>query len=342
MLQKRQQNEQASGGSGPGAGPSMPQQGSVSGMPNNGMRNQQQQFPGRVGGATSPANQPLMAQQQQQQQPQNGTFPFGQNQMNSGTSASNSQMMGAMGGLNMNNLTPQQRQLLMIQHQQQQMRASGSGNPAMMNPDAYAMVQERSRQEQQQRMSQANSPTNAGSPPMSSSFGNDTNPFPALRSNSAIPGIARSTRSPSDGALSPMSPQMPRGPTQDMRRMMNSSMSGGMGQMSGFNQQMPNWQQKNQLGQQLQQSVPMGHLQQAPNYGVQPGAGGNSFGGSPVSNHNWGTNQYPMASSPNSGGYPDQTMIPRQSSSTPAPQMQGSPTAQQTSPNEFDLFNWSQ
>ncbi|KIM83981.1 hypothetical protein PILCRDRAFT_421619 [Piloderma croceum F 1598] len=284
-------------------------------MPNNGMpRNQQ--FPGQASGATSPSNQQSMPQQHQQpQQPQNGGFPFGPNQMNPGANVSNSQMLGA--------------------HQQQQMRAGGSGNPAMMNPDAYAMVQERARQEQQQRMSQANSPANAGSPPMSSSFGNDTNNFPALRSNSTIPGIARSTRSPSDGAPSPMSPQMPRG-TQDMRRMMDPSMGrGGMGQIPGFNQQMPNWQQKNQLGQQ-QQSMSMGQLQPT-NYGLPQGTGGNSFGGG----QNWGTNQYPMASSPNSGGvYQDQTMISRQSSSTPAPQMQGSPPPQQTLQNEFEMFNW--
>jgi hypothetical protein len=332
MQQKQQQNRQAAGGSVPGVGPNMPQPGS---MPNNSM-SRNQQFPSQASGATSPSNQQSMPQQHQQpQQPQNGGFPFGPNQMNPGANASNSQMLGAVGGMNMNNLTNQQR-LMMMQHQQQQMRAGGSGNPAMMNSDAYAMVQERARQEQQQRMSQANSPTNAGSPPMSSSFGSDTNNFPALRSNSTIPGIARSTRSPSDGAPSPMSPQIPRGPTQDMRRMMDPSMGrGGMGQMPGFNQQMPNWQQKNQLGQQ-QQSMSMGQLQPT-NYGLPQGTGGNSFGGG----QNWGTNQYPMASSPNSGGvYQDQSMISRQSSSTPAPQMQGSPPPQQTLQNEFEMFNW--
>lgn len=311
----------------------MPQPSSMQGMPNNGMpRNQQ--FPGQTSGATSPSNQQSMPQQHQQpQQPQNGGFPFGSNQMNPGANASSSQMLGAVGGMNMNNLTNQQR-LMVMQHQQHQMRAGGSANPAMMNPDAYAMAQERARQEQQQRMSQANSPTNAGSPPISSSFGSDTNNFPALRSNSTIPGIARSTRSPSDGVPSPMSPQMPRG-TQDMRRMMDPNMGrGGIGQIPGFNQQMPNWQQKNQLGQQQQPS--MGQMQPA-NYSLPQGTGGNSFGGG----QNWGTNQYPMASSPNSGGvYQDQTMISRQSSSTPAPQMQGSPPPQQTLQNEFEMFNW--
>lgn len=225
------------------------------------------------------------------------------------------------------------------------MRAGGSGNPAMINAETYAMAQERLRQEQHQRLSQANSPTNAGSPPMSSPFSNDANSFPVLRSNSAIPGIARSTRSPSDGATSPMSPQISRGPSQDMRRMMNPNMGGGMGQMQGFNSQMSNWQQKNQLGQlqPMPMPMPMGHLQ-PPNYGLQPSASGNSFGGGLTSNQNWGSNPYPMVPSPSSGGYqPEQMMISRQSSSTPAPQMQpqsNSPPIQQTSLNEFEMFNW--
>lgn len=335
LQQQKQQTRQ--GSSGPV--PNIPQQGTMQSTPNNGMRTQQ--FPGQVGGVTSPSTQSSMSQQQQSTQ--NGTFPFAQNQMNSVTNASNPQMMG---GMNMNNINTQQRQLLMMQQQQQQnhqqQMRGGSGNPAMMNSEAYAMAQERSRQEQQQRMSQANSPANIGSPPMSSSFSNDGNSFPALRSNSTIPGIARSTRSPSDGAPSPLSPQMTRGPSQDMRRMVNPS---NMGQMSGFSPQMPNWQQKNQLGQQ-QQTMPMGHLQ-PPNYGVQPAAGGNMFGGGPVSNQqNWGSNPYPMASSPNSGGYQqsEQTLLnSRQSSSTPAPQMQhqgNSPPAQQHSLNEFEMFNW--
>jgi hypothetical protein len=343
-FQKQSHNRQASGGSMPG----MPQQSAMQGMQNNAIRGQQ--FSGQVG-ITSPTNQPSIVQQQHQQQqqqhqsPQNGTFPFPQNQMNSGTNVPNPQMMGSM---NINNLTHQQRQLLMMQHQQQQnqqqqqqMRTGGGGNPVMMSAEAYTMAQERSRQEQHQRLSQANSPTNAGSP---SSFSNDTNSFPVLRSNSTIPGIARSTRSPSDGAPSPMSPQLPRGVAQDMRRMVNPSMGGGMGTMAGFSPQMPNWQQKNQLGQQQQQSMPMGHLQPQ-NYGMQSGMGsGNSFGGL-VSNQNWGSNPYPMAPSPTSGGYQqlDQMMIPRQSSSTPAPQMQPqsiSPPIHHTSPNEFEMFNW--
>ena len=325
--------------------PSISQQSPMQGMQNNGMRNQQ--FQGQVASAASPPNQPSMPHQQQQQQqsPQNGTFPFAQNQMNPSTNVPNSQMM--MGSMNISNLNPQQRQLLMMHHQQQQnqqqqqQRAGSSGNPVMMNSEAYAMAQERSRQEHQQRLSQANSPINAGSPPMSSSFSND---FPALRSNSTIPGIARSTRSPSDGAPSPMSPQMPRGPSQDMRRTVNPSMSGGMGQMPGFSPQMPNWQQKNQLGGQQQQPMSMGHLQ-PPAYGLQQGTGGNSFGGGLGFNQNWGANPYPLAPSPNSGGFqqPEQMLTSRQSSSTPAPQMQpqaNSPSALYPLPNEFE-FSWA-
>jgi hypothetical protein len=310
----------------------MSQQPAMQPMQNNGMRGPQ--YPSQSGGVTSPTSS-QSSTVQQQQSPQSGTFPFSQNQMNIGA-AVNTQMMsgmGAMNGMNLNN--PQQRQLFMLQQQQQQhMRtASGGANSTMMNPDQYAMTQERFRQEQL-RMSQAGSPTNASSPQMSAA-GSDGQSFPALRSNSTLPGIARSTRSPSDGALTPMSPQIPRGSLQDMRRMANSSMGGQMGgQMPGFNQQMPNWQQKNQQ----QQSMPMAHLQ-PPNYGVQPSVvAGNSYGNA-AGNQSW-PGQYP-----NPGGY--QLEQTRQSSSTPAPQQQqmqssvNSPPAQQPLASELEIFNWN-
>lgn len=316
----------------------MPQQ-AMQPLQNNGMRGPQ------FGGATSPTSNQVSMGQQQQQQPQNGNFPFAQNQMNpgggGGATAPNPAMMGNMNqmNMNMNALTPQQRQLLMMQQQQQQNRAGNNGNGAMMNnPDAYAMVQERYRQEQQQRLSQqAGLNNNAGSPPMSAGAGSDI--FPALRSNSSsIPGIARSTRSPSDGAASPMSPQISRGPQQDMRRMMSGGANGMGGGVGGFSPQLPNWQQKNQ---QTQQPMPMGHLQ-PPSYGG-GGVGGGGGGG-----QNW--NGYPLAPSPNSGGYqPERTHTPRQSSLTPVPpQQQMQPLAhspppqqQHNSPNEFELFNWN-
>lgn len=236
--------------------------------------------------------------------------------------------------MNINSLTPQQRQLLMMQHQQQQMRPGGGGNgnngaSPTINAEMYGQMQQ-AQERAQQRMSQAGSPANAGSSPMSGF--NDGNAFPALRSNQAISDIARSTRSPSDGAASPMSPHVGR-IQPDMRRMVSGGMPGGM--PTGFNQQMPNWQQKNQQ----QQSMPM--TMQAPNYGVQPSApGSNSYGGA---GQNWGANQYPMTvPSPGSaGGYqPERTRTPRQSSSTPGPQMQ--PQSQANSPPvqpEFE-FNW--
>jgi hypothetical protein len=326
----------------------MSQQQSMQPMQNAGMRGAQ--YPGQSGVTSPTSSHSLTAQPQQS--PQNGTFPSAQNQLNSGANFANPQMMGGMSGMNFSNATPQQRQLFMLQHQQQQQQqqqqhmrtASGNANPPMMTSEQYAMAQERLRQEQQ-RMSQAASPTNAGSPPMSAS-GSDGNTFPVLRSNATLPGISRSTLSPSDGAPTPMSPQMPRGsmPMQDMRRIANPTMGGGMGgqmmsgQMPGFNQQMGNWQQKNQQ----QQSMPMAHLQ-PPNYGVQPFvAGGNSYG-SAAPNQTW-SGQYSLAPSPNSGGY-QQLEQTRQSSSTPAPQQlqihSNSPPAQHTSPSDLEIFNWN-
>jgi len=239
----------------------------------------------------------------------------------------------------MNNLTPQQRQLLMMQQSQQRMN-SGNAGSSPMNADMYGQMQQQQQHQQQQRMSQAGSPVNAGSPTMPSSFGNDSNAFPALRSNS-IPGIARSTRSPSDGAASPMSPMVGRG-QPDMRRMVSN---GGM--PNGFNAQMPNWQQQQQKNQQ-QQAMAMN--MQAQNFGgmQSPVAPNSNFG----AGQNWGGgNQYPMsAPSPSGsvGGYGlEHAQTPRQSSATPAPQMHsnsqaGSPPAQQMSPQDFDVFNWAQ
>lgn len=329
--------------------PSMLQQQSMQVTQNAGMRGPQ--YPNQTGGVTSPTlNQPSMPQLQQQS-PQNGGFSFTQNQLNN---VPNPQMIGSMGGMNMNNTIPQQRQLLMLQQQQQQhMRTSGgNANPGMMPPEQYTMVQER-----MQRMSQAVSPTNAGSPVPMSVSGNDGNAFPVLRSNAhTLPTISRSTLSPSDGTPTPMSPQIPRGSMQDMRRMATPAMGGGgmgggemMGgqQMSGFNPQMAaaNWQQQKNP-QPQQQSMPMGHLQ-PPNYGVQAFVGGGNAYGNAVPNQTWPGQQYSSLASPTNSFYP-QLEQTRQSSSTPGPQQQlqmhpliNSPPAQHTSPTELDLFGWN-
>ncbi|KAJ3975943.1 hypothetical protein EV361DRAFT_886163 [Lentinula raphanica] len=192
--------------------------------------------------------------------------------------------IGNMGSMNLSQMTPNQRQQLMLMHQQRSGMGVGGMNP--MNPmnnmnningmssQQYAMMQQQRQQQAQQSMTQGvTSPTQQpalgggnGSPMIP---GND---FPALRSNAAIPGIARSARSPPDGGMggggmgmggvpgsgnqSPMTPRMPtRGASMgqdDFTRMMNGgggpSSRGGMMPGPGSNnfssQQMQNWQQQ--------------------------------------------------------------------------------------------------
>lgn len=117
------------------------------------------------------------------------------------------QNMGAgMGGLppgiNMNNLTAQQRQLFLIQQQMHQ-----RGNDGVMNPQqaAYAVAQEKLRQEQQSRMSnhqQLSPPHNAGPSSNAGSVGGHIG-----IGTPGMPGIARSARSPTD--ITPVTPRMP-------------------------------------------------------------------------------------------------------------------------------------
>ncbi|PFH50336.1 hypothetical protein AMATHDRAFT_61265 [Amanita thiersii Skay4041] len=149
---------------------------------------------------------------------QNNMFPAGiqggsTNNMGGG-------MGGGMGGINLNNLTPQQKQLLLMQQQRGNANMGmgmgmgsgagvGVGSPGgsgmMMNPQQMAFVQQQQAQQQaqqQQRMAGAMG-VNMGSPMIGS---NDGFP-PTLRSNATIPGIARSTRSPSDTAPSPITPR---------------------------------------------------------------------------------------------------------------------------------------
>ena len=318
MIWKQQGQPMQGGGQQRGPIPGLPpQQNPMQSLQNNGM--QGQQF---GGGATSPTS---MGQQLQQ----NGQF---QPQMNTGGNMSNPQVMGNMGQINLSN--PQDRQRLMVMQQQQQQqqqlhqRNQGGGggnnqNPGFMNNDQYALAQERFRQEQQQRMSQGSS--NAGSPP-----GGLMNDFPVLRSNTSIPGIARSTRSPSDGASSP---QMQRNFQPDMRRLMAANMAGnagGMGgQMPGQNPPLPNWQLKNQQAQQ-HQPMSMGQFQHP---------SGNQYGGGGQGQNQWSGF---LAPSPNSGGFqPERSGTPRQASQTPTPQQQIQAHSPPAQGGEFDLFNWN-
>jgi hypothetical protein len=317
------------------------------------------QYPGQGTSSVSPVSH----QAPMSQGPQNAIFAMGNQGHSNGDprAVPAPPQTGLPSGLNVNNLTPQQRQFLM-----QQSRGGGGGNsnpPMMMNPQqaAYAQHQqqqmhhERLRQEHQQRLQSqhAGSPTHGSPMPLP---GNDS--FPALRSNPAISGIARSTRSPSDSAPSPMTPRAPtRGPSlgQDdyQRGLMQQAQSRAMAvQSPAFNQhiQAPTWQQNQQ--QQQQQAMQMGHGQGTSFGMTSPGSTGLSvspYGGapSPPNSQNWAQGgAYPFAPSP---GQSDHAQTPRHMSATPVPQQQQLLQPQTTSPpaeafgaSDFDIFNWAQ
>jgi hypothetical protein len=262
-------------------------------------------------------------------------------------------------GMNINNLTPIQRQQLMLMQQSRfnnsNMNPAQMGsqqmNPTQMSPQQVAYAQQQQeRMREQQRLAQLQA-SGMGTPQGSASPmpGGDT--FPALRSNSAIPGIARSTRSPSDGAQSPMTPRVPtRGSSmgqEDYQRLMAQQQAQASRAMAARS---PVYSQHQQ-----QQQIPSGWQQQgmqinpSSSYGMSPPPSAGPYGGgpSPSNNQNWsqqGQGGYPFASSPGSGHQPDHMQQIRHMSGTPGPQQQMQP--QNTSPpaeqsNEFDIFSWA-
>ena len=243
---------------------------------------------------------------------------------------------------NIAGMTSQQRQFLFLHHQQ--LMRGGNAQNAMMNQQMFNATQ-------QQRMS--GSSPHIGSPMLGGAA--DGANFPAaLRSNPGVPGIARSARTPSDHAASPMTPQLSqRGSVDDFQRAMmqqaqrNIAQGSGMNQLSmgninaGWPQSQSNQMQPNQ-GSYGSMSPP----------GSASGFGGTS-GGSPSIG---GQSQW----SPNASAFPFNTGSPgmnpsvdamapgsRQASSTPVPHQQMSqnsplPGGDQTSMNDFDIFDWGQ
>ncbi|KAH7924818.1 hypothetical protein BV22DRAFT_480129 [Leucogyrophana mollusca] len=315
-----------------------------------------------AGGSQNPASphsqpSPDLSQQMHSQSPQNPMFSFNQGQNNPGMdpriAASNfTPQMQAQAQAQANADLTRQRQMLLMQ----QMRgANGNVNaPGMMTPQQVAFMQ--------QRMAQGASSQHGGSP--MSAPGNDS--FPALRSNSTIPGIARSGRSPSDGVHSPMTPRTPsrlsQQPQQQMqpddyqRAMMQhaqATMMGGGGgnqqqQPMGYNPQLqpnPNWQQNGQHAGQ------MGHGQ-VNGFGMGPSGNAgaaNAFGVAPSpSNQGWpqqqqqqaGAHGYPYGSSMGQRHPSEQARTPRNMSGTPVPQ-NISPTGDNPSNGDYDLLNWN-
>jgi len=273
----------------------------------------------------------------------------------------------SMGNGGQANISAQQhqRQIMLMQQQRQVsnmgMGMAPGGGPTGMNPGAggggagmggmsagnvsmmlnQQIVQERMRQQQMQAQGGmgAGSPTHANSP-----MGSDPSGFsgpsagPSMRSGSAIPGIARSTRSPSDS--SGPSPMTARGgmhqPTrqEDYQRMLMQQQQGQAmrtmaSQSPAFNQQIMNAAQQQMLA------------QQGGNFGMSPPP----TAPSPTnSQQNWGT----PAQSNSGGGYPfgqsPAGSDTRHLSATPAPQQASHITPPPTDhmmPSDFDMFNWN-
>ncbi|KAF5371942.1 hypothetical protein D9615_008087 [Tricholomella constricta] len=261
-------------------------------------------------------------------------------------------------GININNLSPHQRQQLILMQQQSRFGGGGGGgaqNPMLMNAQQQQQQQQHQQQqqqqqhsyvqeqqwmrEQQQRMAQAQAQAQqAGSPTIPGSPMHGDGGFPALRSNasSSIPGIARSTRSPSDGAASPMTPRVPtRGSSlgqEDYQRLMQQqqaqqmqgqrAMSAGspvygnpqqqQQQMAGGGWQGSHGQHQGMqmgLGQQQQQgpssssSYGMSSPGSAGAHGGPYGGGGGGNAPSPSSSQSWTPSHgnYPFAPSPGAG-----------------------------------------
>ena len=286
--------------------------------------------------------------------------------------------MGGMGTMDprmaMGNMSSQQqqRQLLLMQQQQRAVNGMGGGggagqfnvpsgsmNPMMMNQQQQQQLVFQRQQQQQQGQGQgpmnSSSPTHPSSPMVPSDFsGPSGGGGPPMRSSSAIPGIARRTRSPSDGAPSP---SMPRGmPTsrgsigqEEYQRMMLQQQHGQA--VRAMSSQSPTFNQH-------QQMMPGGGGGSSSNWSQQ---GGSNYGMSSDNTSGFGTGGGPGVPSPTNNGQSWNTATQggysfapspasdhvRNMSATPAPQQQNqgstheSPTTDQNLTSEFDLFNWN-
>lgn len=243
---------------------------------------------------------------------------------------------------NLNAMTANQRQLLMMQ----QMRAGTSGNaanPPLMNPQTVPSP-ERIRTDQP-RMS-------PGSPPsqLPMGVGMDMNSFPMIRSNSTVPGIARSSRSPTDPTglqgrvVSNNQEEMQRAfATQQQRNMMVSQGNAGFvnpqQMLAGGNA--GNWQQQVGGGMGV-----MGHQSQQPqqqsptqpqNFGMLPTQQTGNFSSPMVPHQQWnaagGSMQYPFPTTSSPGGTApqQQQMSPHSHSTMMDPSVVG----------DFDFSSWT-
>jgi len=244
---------------------------------------------------------------------------------------------------NLNAMANNQRQLFMMQ----QMRAAGGSGNAGMNPQTVPSP-ERIRQDQP-RMS-------PGSPssqlPMG--VGMDGNAFPMMRSNSTVPGIARSARSPTDHTglqgrvVSNNQEDMQRAFLAQQQRNMNM-MAAAQGNAGFVNPQQilgggnsGNWQQQagggmGVMGQQQQQQQPQQHQSptQPHNFGMLPTQQTANFGPPMIPQQSWnaggGSMQYSFPTAPSPGG-----TVPQQQQMSPQSTMMD-PSVM----GDFDFSSWT-
>jgi len=240
---------------------------------------------------------------------------------------------------NLNAMAANHRQFLMMQ----QMRAGGSGNatnPPLLNPQT-APSPERIRTDQP-RMS-------PGSPssqlPMG--VGMDMNSFPMMRSNSTVPGIARSTRSPTDPtglqgrAVPGNQEEMQRAfAAQQQRNMMvnqgNSGFVNPQQMLAGGNA--GSWQQQAGGGMGVMGQQPQQPQQRSPtqpqNFGMLPTQQGH-FGSPMVPQQQWnaggGSMQYSFPTAPSPGG-----TVPQQQQMSPHSTMMDPSVV-----GDFDFSGWT-
>ncbi|KIP09807.1 hypothetical protein PHLGIDRAFT_125957 [Phlebiopsis gigantea 11061_1 CR5-6] len=324
MMQARSQQQRAANG----------QMAAMQGMP---------QVSGGSGGMGVPNGSPTRISAGGQQSHMQQGYPFpGSNNGPGSMDPRTSSLMGSLTPAqqaSIANMTPQQRQLFLLQQQQQMMRGGNPANP-MMNQQVFNPAQ-------QQRM--PGSSPHIGSPMLGGSP--DGANFPAaLRSNPGVPGIARSARTPSDHAPSPITPQLSqRGSTSmdDFQRSMmqqaqrNIAQGGGMNQLAMGN---AGWAQSQQNPMTPNQASfgAMSPPGSATGYGGSPSIGGQQQW-SPNANASFQFNTGSPLGNPSAD-----LMAPgsRQASATPAPQQMAQnsplPGGDQTGMNDFDLFDWGQ
>lgn len=290
---------------------------------------------------TPPTGMPPQAQGVQQP---GVSFPQGFNNGMANAAVQNmvpSQQTGLPTVPNLNAMATNQRQFLMMQ----QMRAGGPGNTnnqPMLNAQT-APSPERVRQDQP-RMS-------PGSPssqlPMG--VGMDVNSFPMMRSNSTVPGIARSTRSPTDPTglqgrmVSNNQEEMQRAfAAQQQRNMMASQGNAGFVNpqqiLAGGNS--GNWQQQagggmGVMGQQPQQQPQQHRSPTQQNFGMLPTQQTGNFGSPMVPQQQWnatgGSMQYPFPTAPSPGG-----TVPQQQQISPQSTMMDPSVV-----GDFDFSSWT-